>query len=221
LGEPGSENNGYSEAAFQTYAQERYEEYFSSTDDYEGNILLVFLVYDGYTGYDCLPYGGYNIDAETEELFGSYFESEVQSAIPNYYEFALTKSLRQIVSTMTSAVPESDGASVIDTSSSVLYNQTHLEIDSDIVNSELQKFNEKTGYPIAIVVEYGTLVFDVDDGSNVGLILFLIIIAVIVIAVIIVFINIKKKKSASIGSTDKTDPNAGQGKYDPNTGEWK
>ena len=218
---------GYDEQTFQEFANERYEAYFSNTEDYEGNILLVFLVYEGYDGYDCIPWGGYNIDAQTEELFGSYFESTVRDAIPDYYEFALTKSLRQIVNKMTSAAPEGEPASEHDTLRSVMYNRTNLDIDYDIVNTALQEFTAKTGYPIAIVVEDGVEVFGGEnDGDGFGLALFWVVFIIIVVIIVIGLININKKKggnttNSSNKTTDKTNPDAGQGKYDPNTGEWK
>lgn len=218
---------GYDERTFETFANEQYYEAFSNTDDYEGNILLVFLTYEGYDGYDCIPWGGYNIDAQTEELFGSYFESTVRNAIPDYYEFALTKSLRQIVNKMTTAVPGKATAEATDTQYSVLYNNTSLEIDKEIVNTALQEFTAKTGYPIAIVVEDGVEVFGGEnDGDGFGLALFWVVFIVIVVIIVIGLININKKKggntaNSSNKTTDKTNPDAGQGKYDPNTGEWK
>ena len=62
-----------------------------------------------------------------------------------------------------------------------------------------------------------------DDDFGKGL---LIIAIVVVVALVIVFIVSKSKKNGGGNgggnkTTDKTDPDAGQGKYDPNTGEWK
>ena len=215
------DNVDYNEKEFQSYANDRYQAYFSDTEDYEGNILIVFLVYEGYDGYDCIPWGGYNIDSNTEMLFGSYFESTVRNAIPNYYEFALTKSFRDIIGTMTKAAPEGEAASEHDTLRSVLYNRTDLDVDYDIVNAALQEFTAKTGYPIAIVIDYGTQVFGKDDGDGFGMTVFWVILALIIVVIIIGFVNINKKNAGGTKSTDKTNPDAGQGKYDPNTGEWK
>lgn len=218
---------GYDEQRFQEYANEQYYAAFSDTEDYEGNILLVFLVYEGYDGYDCIPWGGYNIDAQTEELFGAYFEATVRSAIPNYYEHALTKSLRQIVDKMTNAAPNNAASGTADTSHSMLYNNTSLEIEKTIVNGVLEEFTEKTGYPIAIVVEDGEEIYSEEDGSEDGIIMvvIMIIIIIIIIAIAIIIISSTKKNKGGGGSTskttDKTNPDAGQGKYDPNTGEWK
>lgn len=218
---------GYDEQGFQTFANQQYLAAFSNTDDYEGNILLVFLVYEGYDGYDCIPWGGYNIDSETEELFGTYFESTVRNAIPDYYEFALTKSFRQIVSKMTSAAPGKATAELVDTQYSKLYNCTSLDIDQDIVNAELEKFTQKTGYPIAIVVEDGAKVFAGDKTNNIDwftiltVSIFGIVGIVLIVNAVKSYNNDKKSGSNSHDTTDKTNPDAGQGKYDPNTGTWK
>lgn len=218
----------YDEAAFQKYANQLYFEAFSDVPEheYENNILLIFTVYDGYEGYDCIPWGGNYIDDETNMLFGSFFESAVRNAIPYYYEFAMTKSLKQIVNIMTKAVPANsdipDGG--FDKSFSKLDNRTELEIDKVAVNDALEKFTEKTGYPIAIAVVYGEDVFpraEKDSDFNI----FVIIAIIFILAVIIIIPAIKASKkdggSKAGRTTDKTDPDAGQGKYDPNTGTWK
>lgn len=222
----GESGVGYDDQAFQEYANEQYYAAFSDTDDYEGNILIVFLTYEGYDGYDCIPWGGYNIDAETEELFGSYFESAVRNATPDYYEFALTKSFRQIINTMTGAAPGKATAETVDTQHSIIYNNTGIEIDKGIVNTALQEFTEKTGYPIAIVVEDGAEVFGKEsagDGADLDT-AFVVIFITVVAVLIFAFIKTKKNNGGGGGAsstTDKTNPDSGQGKYDPNTGEWK
>ena len=52
-----------------------------------------------------------------------------------------------------------------------------------------------------------------------ALIGFLIVVAIVI--VIIVATKKKDNKNNDPDPTDKTNPDAGQGKYDPNTGEWK
>lgn len=215
----------YNDPEFQSYANEQYEMAFSGTDDYENNILLVFLVHDGYEVCDCIAWGGYNIDAETDELFGSYLQSTVKNAIPEYYEYALTKSFRQVITKMTVAAPE-NSVGTVDTRYSMLYNYTELEIDREIIDAALQGFTEKTGYPIAIVVENEAEVFgDKNDGMSDVAVAFLVIFVVIIAVLIIAFIKSKKNNGGGGNggnkTTDKTNPDAGQGKYDPNTGEWK
>ena len=213
----------YNEASFQAYANDAYDMAFSRTENYEENILIVFTVYEGYDGYECIPWGGYLVDDDVSDLFGSYFKNRVKNAIPSYYEFALTTSFRKVINEMTSSArplvdaPESG----LDTRFSVLYNRTSLDIDYDIVNAALQDFAKATGYNIAIVVDYGADVFGVQEGDKVMAIIGIVFIVIFAVAVIF---SMKKKSTGTTenkGNSDKTDPNAGQGKYDPNTGTWK
>ena len=155
------------------------------------------------------------------------FEGRVRNAIPNYYEFALTTSLRKIINEMASAVAPivESPADDFDTRFSVLYNDSALDINVDIVNLALQDFAKKTGYNIAIVVEDGVEVFGRQENNFDKIVL---IIAIIILALVAIFaiksISDKQKKNASGSSSSnasKTDPDAGQGKYDPNTGTWK
>lgn len=229
----GDDNGGVGneEQVFQQYANEQYQLAFSDTKDYEGNILLVFLTYQGYEGYDCIAWGGNNIDPETDELFGSYFRRVVSGSIPDYYEFSMTKNLRTIVYGMTNAAPQKAMSTPADTRFSIIRNNTSLVIDTGVVNEELYKFTEKTGYPIAIVIEDGTNVFGdgsealADFGST-----FFIVTLVLIMVVLLIIAIIKNTKKDGKGITDKTDPDAGSGKYDPdgsgktydpNTGTWK
>lgn len=216
---------GYEEQRFQEYADEQYYAAFSDTDNYEENILIVFTVFEGYNGYDCITWGGNYIDNQTETLFGSYFQSTVRDSIPDYYENAMTKSLRQIVDSMTKLAPDNASGQEVDTQYSKLYNYSSLEIDKTIVNNSLQEFTKKTGYPIAIVIANGEEVFgDEEDDSGEVIIAIIVIVMITIIAIIIIKSTNKNNGGNGGGAsktTDKTNPDAGQGKYDPNTGEWK
>lgn len=218
------EGIGYEEQRFQEYADEQYFAAFYDTDNYEKNILIVFTVFEGYDGYDCITWGGNYIDGETEMLFGSYFQSTVRDSIPDYYENAMTKSLRNIVDSMTKIAPDNASGQDVDTQHSMLYNYSSLEIDKTIVNDSLQKFTEKTGYPIAIVIANGEEVFGEEEDDS-GEIVIAIIAIVVIVIIAIIFIKSATKSNGGGGgeskTTDKTNPDAGQGKYDPNTGEWK
>lgn len=217
----------YNEREFQMYANKQYARAFGDTESYEENILIIFTVYEGYDGYECIPWGGDLVDDDVSILFGDYFEGRVRNAIPNYYEFALTTSLRKIINEMASAVAPivESPADDFDTRFSVLYNDSALDINVDIVNPALQDFAKKTGYNIAIVVEDGVEVFGRQENNSDKIVL---IIAIIILALVAIFaiksISDKQKKNASgssFSNASKTDPDAGQGKYDPNTGTWK
>lgn len=212
----------YDEQVFQDYAKMQYSEAFSDTENYENNILIVFTVYDGYDGYECIPYGGYDIDTEVNDLFGEYFETVVWNAIPNYYENALPSAFKSIIEKMTTKVSAITGVpeGEVDPSFSKLYNKSSLSIHETTVNKALVEFTKKTGINIAIVVDEGADIFGTDggNGDSSALIIFAILVIVIVA---IIFINKKNNNGGgNSGNTQKTDPNAGQGRYDPNTGTW-
>ena len=206
-------------SAFQEFANEQYDMAFGNTKDYEANILLLFITYEGYDYYYCLPWGGNRIDTETDYLFGYDLENAAYNAIPDYYENALTKGFRNMINEMTQLAKKDAyvGSGSHNTKFSKLYNDTKLVIDKEIVEESLIAFTEKTGYPIAIVVVDGDELFGNDDYSwAIGL-------AILVVIVIAIFVVNNRKNNDKKGNsnTDKTDPEAGQGKYDPNTGTWK
>ena len=212
----------YDDATFEKYANAQYYEAFSETENYEKNILIVFTVYEGYDGYECIPYGGYEIDTEVNDLFDDYFTSTVRNAVPYYYENALPSSFKSIIEKMTVKVSAVTGApeGEVDTSFSKLYNKSSLSIYESSVNKALVEFTEATGINIAIVVDEGADVFGVEkagDSVTAGII-FLVLIAIIIVLIII---RKKMKKEKNNSNTQKTDPVAGQGRYDPNTGTWK
>lgn len=210
----------YEESTFQTYANARYEEAFADTEDYENNILIVFTTYEGYDGWECIPWGGNHIDKEVDYLFGEDFEYVVYNNIPEYYENSLTKNWKYIIEKMTEKVekvvdaPEGD----VDTSFSKLYNRSNLNIDSETVNAALVEFTEKTGISIALVIDEGADVFGVESGNDDKVIMIFAIVLIVIVAIVIIMNNKSKKNKAS---TEKTDPDAGQGTYDPNSGTWK
>lgn len=210
----------YDEATFQSYANSQYFTAFSETDNYEENILIVFTVYEGYDGYECIPWGGNEIDYEINEMFGDYFQSCVKNAIPSYYEYALPSGFKSILGKMANKVATVTGAPAgnVDTSFSKLYNNSELVVDPTEINKALVDFTNKTGINIAIVIDDGIDVFGEQEDDLFGAIIGLIFI--VGFAVVIIFSMKKKSSSNSSNKNDKTDPDAGQGKYDPNTGTW-
>ena len=222
----------YDEAAFQKYANQRYYDAFCDTDEYESNILLVFVAFDGYDGYDCIAWGGNDIDSATDNLFGYDFQNIVIGQIPDYYEFSISKNLKFIVEAMTAKVPahQAHSAEGFDTSFSRLYNDSELTLDRELVDEALKEFTKKSGYPIAIaVVDSAEIYGEMEDNSTSKPRtneIFIVIFVVLVIVILIIALVSKKNGGngggqGSGGNTDKTDPDAGQGKYDPNTGTWK
>lgn len=221
-------DTGYNEQVFETYADEQYYAIFSETENYEENILLVFTVDEGYDNYNynCIAWLGYDLNEDVRDLFGNEyteFGRKVQNSIPKYYEHSLSVNLRDITNHMANKVSAITGAPAgsVDTSFSKLVNNSSLNISESTVNSALVSFTEKTGINIAIVVANGEDVFGSAGEKNEDLTTLLGLIVVVIIVVIAILISKNSNKGdKNKQTTDKTDPNAGQGRYDPNTGTY-
>lgn len=213
--------NGYDESTLQEYANKQYAVAFGNTDDYESNILLVFTVYNDYSGYETIAFVGYNIDSDISNMYGNEYTDygiAVMANMPDYYEYSISKNLADIVESMeekTAKYASADGE--VDTSFSKLINNSNLvSMNEETVNKALVSFTEKTGISIAVVVADGVDVFGESKEFEI-----LGIIAIIIIAVIALVAIFSKRGGGKSGSSaSKTDPNAGQGKYDPNTGTY-
>ena len=213
----------YDQEKFEDYAKTQYSMAFSETENVEENILIVFTVYDDYWRYEYLPYGGFDLNEDTINLFGEYFSDRVERTISTNYKNYLEMNFKSIIGSMRGVVSATRGFTDddFDTSASKLYNYSNLSIEESVVNKSLIDFAKKTGYNIAIVVEDGADIFGVQPTLDIfPIITVLIVVAIIVLAVV----GWKKSKGGANGDkssqSDKTNPNAGQGKYDPNTGTW-
>ena len=216
----------YQERAFQSYANARYSEAFSDTDDYESNILIVFTTYEGYDGYECIAWVGDNLSGEIRDFFGdegTEFGRTMLAKVPeNLYEFSLSANFKDVINHMGTKVAQTTGtpSGEVDTSYSKLYNYSSLVLNEKTVNGALVEFTEKTGINIAIVVDEGEDVFGIDQGLH-PLVLVLCIILIISIVVLTIVI-IKKWRKIKY---DRIRKNLGheldKSQYDPNSGTRK
>ena len=215
----GDDPNGdiiYNETVFQTYAGGEYNNAFRGTEDYENNILLVYTVYEGYDGFECIAWVGNNVPTSIDEMMTG---SAISSGISDYYEFQLSKGIAMSIDKLTDRAPASSAS--VDTRFSKLTNYSSLEMNKETVNKALVAFAEKTGINIAVVVVDGADVFGVSESGDAGFAIFGIVFIAIIAIIIIGSVNKSKGNgSSSNDKTDKTNPDAGQGKYDPNTGTW-
>lgn len=222
------DNNAYDEQEFQRYANQQYYAAFGETESFEENILLIFTVYDSYDGYDCIAWVGDDLPYDVRMMFGdeyTEFGRKVINTIPDYYEFSLTTNFVDITNYMADEVSALTGApsGTVDTSFSKLINNTELSINKNSVNKALVEFTEQTGINMVILVADGADIFGAETSENDdGMAMLGLIIVIAIVGIVIIVSNSKgKKKGTTNDTTDKTNPNAGQGKYDPNTGEWK
>lgn len=214
-GDPNS-NIIYGESAFQRYANDQYYAIFGDTDNFEENILLVYTVYEGYDGFECIAWVGDDIPTSINLMLTG---DTISKNIADHYEFQLAKGIAMSVEEMTNKLSQT--SETVDTSYSKLVNKSSLNVSESTVNKALVAFAEKTGYNISVVIADGEDVFgtSIDVGKVIGII-FIILIVVMIIMVISSNVN-SKKYSKQSSNFDKNDPNAGQGKYDPNSGTWK
>lgn len=216
-----SDPNGdiiYNETVFQTYAGGEYNNAFRGTEDYENNILLLYTVYEGYDGFECIAWVGDNVPTSINEMMTG---SAISSGISNYYEFQLSKGIAMSVDKLTDKAPASSVS--VDTRFSKLVNYSSLEMNESTVNRALVDFASKTGVNIAVVVVDGEDVFgrSQSNSDDMEFAIFGLVFIVIIAIIIIGSINQNKGKGSSNNDkTDKTNPDAGQGKYDPNMGTW-
>lgn len=206
----------YDETAFQTYANNEYYSAFPMDDNFENNILLLYSVYEGYDWYNCIAWVGNDVPNYINSMFTG---QAISSYIAGYYEFQLSKGIAMSVDALTDKIDAKENS--VNTQYSKLINKSSLEMNKETVNKSLVEFAEKTGINITVVVVDASEIFGVEKGND-GSAAILIFAVLIVIIVIIIFVTKKSNggKGNGGGNTQKTDPNAGQGKYDPNTGTW-
>ncbi len=162
----------YDEAVMQDYADENYSLYFGDHENYENNILLVFLTNEACDGYYTIAWVGDNIRAEINEMFGEYTEyghALYNHINQNYYAYSLDTDLTAVVKEMTGNIVSlglvssfnSKAANYDDYNKPVskLVNSTSLEMNKELVDGVLTEFTEETGIPCVIVVDSAERVF--------------------------------------------------------------
>ena len=153
----------YNESAMQEYADDQYAKEFSSANEYEDNILIVFLVDEEREGYYTIAWVGDNITEDVYSMFGNEYTEfgyEMKGKISSYYENSLSKNLSSVIDGMTDRIVNLNLKSNFDVEEgspagykSHLTNHSSLEMNSDTVNRALLEFTSETDIPIVIVVE--------------------------------------------------------------------
>ena len=153
----------YDEVVMQDYAIEQYEAAFGGYDDYENNLLIVFLTEDDTDGYYVMAVTGNYLDYEVGELFGgqnSALHQVMDKTIVDQHKYSLSFDLATVVEKMEKKVLALDVDSYFrsepkgeDVPPSRLYNHSSLDLDDELLDDVLGSFTEKTGIPIAIAVE--------------------------------------------------------------------
>ncbi len=159
----------YDEGTMQDFANDNYKYHFGDYDNYENNILLVFLTNEACDGYYTIAWVGDNIRPEINEMFGEY--SEYGQALSNhinqnYYAYSLDTDLAAVIKEMTDSITSigldnsfSSKVSDYEKPASKLDNATDLEMNEELINGVLVDFTAQTGIPCVIVVDSAEKVF--------------------------------------------------------------
>ncbi len=194
----------YSENQMQSYAKAQYAAEFKNANEYEDNILIVFLVDEEREGYYTIAWVGDNINYEIDSMFGNQytpFGEHMLGNISSYYEYSVSKNLATVVDEMTNEVVNLRLDSSFDREYgspagyvSHVTNRSSLEINDDTVNRALTDFTQETDIPIVIVVDDMSNVFDKSIASGD---LITVIMAVIIggVAIYLIVVAIKGKNN--------------------------
>ena len=203
----------YNEYQLQDYADSQYAAEFGSTEDYEDNLLIVFLVEDEeYYDYTFIAWVGDHVNPKINDMFGSNqtkFGRAIQNSAINSttYKYSLDSGIASVMTTMQGHVSALD----LDSSytcknnehnyKSHLTNKTSLDLTESTVNSALEEFTAKTGIPVVVVVEDIEDVFPKEIGFM-DMVIVIISIGMIIGAIVLIVKAVKasKKKDEDDGS---------------------
>ena len=200
----------YDEIKFQEYADAQYADAFGDTDDYEDNLLIVFLVEDEkYYDYSFIAWVGDDISPKIGNMFGdetTKFGRAIQSSAINSdtYKFALSSGIASVINTMEDHISDLglDSSFVCGNSKhefdSHLVNNTSINITESTVNRSLESFTDSTGIPVVVIVE------DIEEVFPKSIDTFDIIIVIVSIALIIlaIFLIVKAIKASKEKKND-------------------
>ena len=195
----------YDEQVFQRYADQRYAEEFSSSPDYESNILLVFLTNEEADGYYAIAWVGDNIRGEINEMFGdetTAFGYVVRGSInAEYYTYSLDSNLATVMEKMSTRIKSLGLSSSFrspvtldENFKSHMTNYSDIPMTKETVDGACQNFTAETNIPVVIVVDTMENVFGKTLPIS-DIITVLILIGVAVVAVVLIVKGIKKNKN--------------------------
>ena len=195
----------YDEEVMQDYADERYYEIFGdydAYDNYECNLLIVFLTNEEYDGYYAIAWAGYELNDRIYNMFGgerSSFATILLSEVnADLYKHSLDKDLENVMESLGDKILSfglsssfEEGVEYVgEKPDSKLYNYSSLSLDASRVDEALADFTAKTGIPAAIVVD------EMEEAIGKQLLFGDIILVIILIALVafIIFIIVKAYK---------------------------
>ena len=210
----------YDEEIMQDYADEQYYAEFGEYDNYENNLLVVFLTNEENDGYYAIAWVGYNLKSNIYNLFGdenTEFGRIVLNTVDyELYKHSLDKNLADVMNKLGDRIasfeyssPFEEDYPYVNKPTSHLTNKTELQLSESLVNGALEDFTEKTGIPAVIVVDE----MEEAIGKSIliqDIILVIILIGLIVFVIVVIVKAIKEKRNA--------DRNGGNGNDGYNNG---
>lgn len=202
----------YDEPIMEDYADRQYAVEFKDANDYEDNILIVFLTDESREGYYTIAWVGDNITKNINLMFGNEYTEfgyEMTGNIAPYFEHSLSKNLASVIDGMTDEIVNLSLESSFDEENgspagyvSHVTNHSTLEINEDTINRALLDFTEETDIPIVIVIDD---IEDVFDKTISGSDIFVLIIAVAIggVAIYLIYRAFKSKKDGDGGETEE------------------
>ena len=203
----------YDEYKLQDYADKQYYAEFGDTEDYEDNLLIVFLVEDEeYYDYSFIAWVGDHVNPRINEMFGSNHSKlgrAIESSAINSatYKYSLDSGIAQVMTTMQNHVEglglQSSYVCGNDDHEyrSHLTNMTSIDMTESTVNMALEEFTAKTGIPVVVVVD------DIEDVfpktlSFSDIITVIVSIGLVIVAIVLIVKAVKnaKKKDEDDGS---------------------
>lgn len=197
-------DNEYNEAEFQQYADKQYEAEFGAYDNYENNLLIVFLTNKDTDGYYTIAWVGNNIKGEISDLFGDEYtafgDAMLSSISDEYYAYSLSSSLASVMETMKEEVnaldavsPFRDGTTPDTDFDSHVTNYSEISVSEATINAALKDFTKETGIPAVIVLDDMEAVFG-SRLSNADPIKLAILVIVVAAGAYFIIRAVKKKK---------------------------
>ena len=205
----------YEEEIMQDYADEQYAEIFGGYENYENNLLIVFLTNSEYDGYYAIAWVGYNLASPIYNMFGGA-DSEFARIMLNtvngtLYKHSLDKDLERTVTTLQERMEGKNLTSFFEDPTtydgampeSRIVNRADISLNESMVNEALAEFTASTGIPAAIVVEemeeaLGKRIF----AQDIFLVLVLIVLVVLFIAMIVKAVKEKRRGGNTPGGSN-------------------
>ena len=195
----------YDESVMQEYADDRYYEVFGEYENYDNNLLVVFLTNEEYDGYYAIAWAGYNLDPKIYNLFGderaAFSQMMLSTVNDTYYKNSLSKDLEMTMDKLATKIESFGLSDSFDKNlvyngempESRLVNYSALAMSEELVNDALRDFTDRTGIPAVIVVD------EMEEAIGKKLLaqdIFLVVILIGLVALVIFMIvkAIKEKK---------------------------